>query len=483
MNKVVKVDFGRRKRPTSVLGLVLESGRIEAVHVHRTNGSVKVGKSVAAPLKSAVPGESPEALGKEIRAILDQAGLRERNCVVAIPSRWLLTGRTEMPDLPEADAAGLLQLEAERVFSTDASSLRIADSRCVLADGKRHVTLVGVSADSAMELEQALEIAGLKIVSLTSGVTELQQSVDDAGSESLSLVPGTDHLGLQVTAGGGVAALRTIEGSAGEDGAKLPPASDVVAREIRITLGQLPEDLRRRVTQVRIFGAEEPAARLADGLRQRFSASGLHLDVVTTYPATRPAPGVAPSTPLSTALSLAARYLMGHRPAFEFLPPKPTFIGALVAKYSAGRLKTAVALAAVAALLIGGVLLYQQIQLASLNSQWSRISAKVSELDGMQQRIRQYRPWFDESFSNLAVVRQLSLAFPQDGSVTATSIEIREGTSVSCSGTARDSATFLRMLDALNSAPGVTSLHRDQIRGTSPIQFTFGFQWNPGGAR
>jgi hypothetical protein len=77
----------------------------------------------------------------------------------------------------------------------------------------------------------------------------------------------------------------------------------------------------------------------------------------------------------------------------------------------------------------------------------------------------------------------LSAAFPQDGSVSATSIEIRDGATVTCSGTARDSATFLRMLDSLNAAPGITSLHRDQIRGTSPIQFTFGFQWNPGGAQ
>jgi Tfp pilus assembly protein PilN len=108
------------------------------------------------------------------------------------------------------------------------------------------------------------------------------------------------------------------------------------------------------------------------------------------------------------------------------------------------------------------------------------MSAKVAELDTMQERIRKYRPWFDDSFPNLAVLRQLSASFPQDGSVTATSIEIREGSNVTCAGTARDTAAFLRMLETLNAAPGVIQLHRDQIRGTSPIQFTFGFQWNPG---
>ena len=101
----------------------------------------------------------------------------------------------------------------------------------------------------------------------------------------------------------------------------------------------------------------------------------------------------------------------------------------------------------------------------------------------MQQQIRQYRPWFDDNISNLGVIRELSAVFPQDGSVTATSIDIRDSSQVTCSGVARDSATFLRMIETLNGVPGILALHRDQIRGTSPIQFTFRFQWKPSGAQ
>ena len=314
-------------------------------------------------------------------------------------------------------------------------------------------------------------------------VAEIQPPDQSESTDTLTLLVAPDHVALQVSAGGGIAALRTLEGAVGEDGVRQLPPPEVVGREIRITLGQLPEGLRRTLGRARIFGPPDLAASFAAGLQDRIASAGLRLETGSTYPTGRPAPGVPPGTEVSAPLSLAARYLEGIRPVLEFLPPKPTLVGQFVARYSAGRLKMAGGLAAGVIALLAGVLLYQQVQLMLLSSRWAALSPKVAELESMQQRIRQYRPWFDDSFPNLGIVRQLSAAFPQDGSVSATSIEIRDGATVTCSGTARDSATFLRMLDSLNAAPGITSLHRDQIRGTSPIQFTFGFQWNPGGAQ
>jgi len=483
MNKVVTAGFGRRKRPTSVVGITLDTGRLEAVLLQRSNGAVRIGRSVSVPLASVLSTATPEALGTEIRNHLDAAGIRERHCVVAVPARWLLTGRTEMPDLPEADSAGLLQLEAERCFSADPAGLRIADSRCALPGGGNHVTLVGVASAQLVHLERALELAKLKVLSLAVAVAEIQPPDQSESTDTLTLLVAPDHVALQVSAGGGIAALRTLEGAVGEDGVRQLPPPEVVGREIRITLGQLPEGLRRTLGRARIFGPPDLAASFAAGLQDRIASAGLRLETGSTYPTGRPAPGVPPGTEVSAPLSLAARYLEGIRPVLEFLPPKPTLVGQFVARYSAGRLKMAGGLAAGVIALLAGVILYQQVQLMLLSSRWAALSPKVAELESMQQRIRQYRPWFDDSFPNLGIVRQLSAAFPQDGSVSATSIEIRDGATVTCSGTARDSATFLRMLDSLNAAPGITSLHRDQIRGTSPIQFTFGFQWNPGGAQ
>jgi hypothetical protein len=53
---------------------------------------------------------------------------------------------------------------------------------------------------------------------------------------------------------------------------------------------------------------------------------------------------------------------------------------------------------------------------------------------------------------------------------------------VTCSGAARDNAVLLRMLTQLRGTSGVTGLKVDQIRGKSPMQFTFDFQWGQGGS-
>ena len=102
---------------------------------------------------------------------------------------------------------------------------------------------------------------------------------------------------------------------------------------------------------------------------------------------------------------------------------------------------------------------------------------KVKELEEMQQQIKKYRPWFDESFRNLSILRKLTEAFPEDSLVSAKTLEIRELSTVSCSGVARDNQAFLKVLDQLRATKGITEVKVDQLRGQRPVQFTFNFHW------
>jgi Tfp pilus assembly protein PilN len=79
-------------------------------------------------------------------------------------------------------------------------------------------------------------------------------------------------------------------------------------------------------------------------------------------------------------------------------------------------------------------------------------------------------------------LRQLTLAFPEDGSVTAKTIEIRDGNTVNLTGTARDNVALLAMQSKLRAADGVSDLKVDQIRGKAPMQFSFDFIYGNGGA-
>ena len=480
MKNVLKINFGKRRSLTSVLGLTLDGSRLEGVVLRRTNGSLQLRQSFSVALSLDPLTAAPELVGREIRNHLDAAGVRERHCVVGVPLKWALTAHTELPPLPEVDAASLLQLEAERGFPSDITTLRLADSRCPLAADKQHVTLAGIPNAQLAALEQVLVASKLKPVSFSLGLTALQPPGREAAKGVLALAIGESQVGLLITCGG-VAALRALEGAIVDEAGRRELHTDLVAREARITLGQLPAELRNAVKRIRIFGPRELAQQLADEMELRFEPMGLKVELVSAYAPDEFGAQLPPEAPVSAAFSLAARLLMGQPPVFEFLPPKPSALQQLVARYSSGRLRSAGAVAAGVVVLVGGLFLFQQVQLIVLRSQWSAMSARVQELDGLQQEIRQYRPWFDDSFRSLTILRQLTLAFPEDGSVTAKAVEIRNGNTVTCTGTAQDNGALLRTLNQLRTADGVTDVKLQQIRGKSPMQFSFDIHYGNGG--
>jgi hypothetical protein len=479
MNNVLKINFGKRNRLTSVLGLALDGSRLEGVVLRRTNGALQLQQTFSVMLSLDPLTAATELIGREIRNHLDAAGVRERHCVVGVPLKWTLTAHTELPPLP--DAMSLLQLEAERGFPCDVATLRLANSRCPLSAGKQHVTLAGIPNSQLAALEQVLAAAKLKPVSFALGLAALQPPVEEVSSGVLALAIGENQVSLQITCGGGVAALRGLEGAIEDEAGRRKLHADLVAREARITLGQLPEELRETVKRIRIFGPRELAQQLADEMELRFEPMGLNIEIAAAYSPNEFGVQLPPEASVSPAFSLAARLLAGQTPVFEFLPPKPTALEQLVVRYASGQLRTAGAAAAGVVAIVGGLFLFQEFQLILLRSQWSAMSAKAQELDGLQQQIQQYRPWFDDSFRSLTILRELTLAFSEDGAVTAKTVEIRDGNTVTCSGTARDNTALLRTLNQLRTAKGVTDVKLGQIRGKSPMQFTFDVHYGNGG--
>jgi hypothetical protein len=472
--------FRTRKR-TTVLGLALDGSRLEGVVLKRTNGALQQLQRFSATLVLDPLTAAPELVGREIRNHLDAAGVRERNCILGLPLKWVLTAHTVLPlNLPEADAASLLQLEAEKGFHADVATLQIADSRSMPPGNTKFVLLAAVSRAQLGTVEQVLVAAKLKPASFSLGICALQPPEKSEGAITLAI--GENQVGLQITVAGGVVALRSLDGAVETEAGRLTLHSDLVARETRITLGQLPEELRRAVKSIRIYGPPALAQQLADEMELKFEPMGLNVERVSAYAPDEFGATLPVDAPVSRSFSLAANLLMEQKPAFEFLPPKPNLLEQLATRYASGRFRTTGAVAAGVAAIVLGAFLIQQIQLWSLRSQWSKIRDKVSQLQAVQDNIRQYRSWYDGSFRNLSILRQLTLAFPEDGSVTAKNIEIREG-AVTCSGTARDYAALLAMQSKLRAADGVSSVKLEQVRGKAPMQFVFGFTYNSGGAQ
>ena len=478
MNNIVKVKFRKRKKLNSVLGLALDGSRLEGVVMRRVNDSLQVQQSFSVTLTLDPLTAAPELIGREIRNHLDAAGVRERHCILGVPLKWVLTAHTELPPLPEADAVSLLQLEAERGFPCDVTTLQLSNSSCTLAEDKKHVLFTGIPLTHVATVEKVLAAAKLKPVSFALGLAALQPAAAEKSNGVLALAVGESTVSLQVTCGGGVAALRALEGAIENPSGRRALVTDLVERESRITLGQLPAELREAVKRIRIFGPRELAQRLADEMELRFEPLGLSVEVVAAYKPDEFGAQLPPDASLSSAFSLAARLLMGQSLEFEYLPVKPTIIERFASKYASGRLRTTGAIAAGIVLIVCALFGVQEFQRWRLNSQWEAMSKQVGEIKDIQAKIKKYRPWFDDTFHSLSVMRQLSLVFSENGDVTAKTIDIRDNGLVNCSGVAQSYQALLLTLEKLQASPGVQAVRIDMVHGKTPMQFTFDFQYN-----
>ncbi len=477
-----KIPGLKRQRPSTVLALSFDGSQMDGV-VLRRNGSIQLLQSFSTTLSLDPLTADPELVGREIRNHLDTANVRERNCVVCVPLKWAMTTHTEIPDLPEADVAAFLQIEGERGFHADPETLYFATSQYSLGT-KKHAALFGIPRNHVELLEKVLRAAKLKPLSFTLGLTALQPPAADKSNCLLTLLVSDSSVGLQITCGGGLAALRTLEGTLEMEGSRRVLHTDIVVREARITLGQLPAELREKVRTVRIFGPRDFAQQLADDLEIRLESMGLKIEVVKTYTPGEFVMEIPPDTAVSTAFSFGTEYLTGRSTFIEFLPPKVPAWKQYTDKYGSGRTRKAIAVGVAIAVILLGLFLYQEIQLMRWRSKWAQMSTEVGQLNAIKTKIDKYQPWDDKKVSGLTIFKQITLAFPDSGDVTAKSLEIRDLDTVVCLGVARSMQSLVSTQGRLQGMPGITGVKVTRISGHSPsLQFTLNIQCVEGGLR
>lgn len=458
-------ELKKRFQVRSVLAITVESGRVAVDLVRREDDGHRVAASFELPLGSEAVAANGERAGKELAAQLAAAAIRERRCVVCIPANWALTTSTDVPEIGADDLRGYLELRAEREFPIPVTELRLAHSAFKAPDGKLRATLAAVPARKLEAIERMLAAAECRAVSISLGLDScLPKSELPA---AMHFVANGTHVDLVIAAGGGIAAVRSLPSPNDEQAFDAATFS----REVRITLGRLPEALRQQVTQARFSGAPSAAETLCLEIRQHLSKMGIDSRLQ------RSADGGHPGA----ALDAAELHLRRQPVVFEFLAPEVNRWETVARQFEDRRRRWA-ALAVVAAILlpIFTYIIRSHIE-SSLEAEWAGMRRKVADLESIQQRIRQFRPWFEPAPQALQIVEGLAAAFPDQGDVWAKSVQVvedpKEGTKVSCSGFARNQSSLLAWFDRVRSRKDVTKLQVQQVRGENPIQFSITYKW------
>jgi hypothetical protein len=312
------------------------------------------------------------------------------------------------------------------------------------------------------------------------GISATQSPSQQPSSRVLTLALSHFGLELQVTGGGGIIALRSLDAAVESEGPRRKVSADLVAREVRITLGQLPGGFSDGPGPIKVFGEGDATRQFVTEIAPRLSALGLRVEPMDRPAAVSFDSAPKPEIAASPVLALAAAYVLSGDVGPDFLPPKVSPWRQFVStKLSTQKLAYAGGAAAVVAVILGGMFGWQQIQLYNLNSRWGDIEKRVTELNAEAANIEKYRPWFDQNCSALQIMAKLTSAFPEYGYVTVKTLEVRDLSTITAHGIATTMPYFNSVREALGKIPGVVELHADTAGLPPQINYNLTYQWKP----
>ncbi len=454
------------------VGLALGERGIVAAEVTGARGRREVVRVAELAFPEGLSWDDPQAVGAHLGQFLRERHVRGR-VVVGLPARWLVTAAHEVPPVGGASLAGMLRLAAEREFSLGSDEMA-CDYASAPPEGEAGTALlVGTTREQLGAVEAAARGAGLKLRAVTSTGAALAL----AGSAPADLTAAAAPDGVEVVrvGRGGVTAIRYVP-LPGRDG-----APGAVAGALRLAVGSVPAGPEGRSDRIALWGG---AGAAGASLRGVCGELGLELDaepgLALAGLAEASAEAGVPVGRAAPAAALAAAGLDGDLLPFDLVHSR------LAARHALrlGRPVTWAAALLVTFLIAGWAVVSDRIarkeEIAELQSRLTEMAPSIEAAESVVESVRQARGWHDRRPAFLDSLVGVTLAFPENGSIWATSLAVREDTSDpdrppaarsllgALSGKATDERSVLAVLDALTAAGefvNVNLLYVQETRG------------------
>ena len=401
----------------------------------------------------------PARLVDDLGGVFRQLSSTTKDCIVVLPSHSAPSVILKLPDIGPEDQKGFIQIQAEQRLPLPLSEVHLATHEFQIGN-QDHALVVGLRRDTVSKLKEAVIANGFQVASITVDIAGVvDHAVDGNGSlaDCCQLIQGQSSLTMVTHAEGGPTGLRHFHlANGGMDAATLE-------RELRITLGQFPQSLRRQLTTLRtakLPGASSEQPVPVSGHR---SLAGLN---------------VVDGTETSDLfVPIASSFFLKGTSPLEFLPSRTSRFGQIYGQFNSRRnlwvgLMSIVALTAIA-------FLYQILHLNGLQKEWNGMRDRVVAAENIRGKIREFRPWFDSSVPSLTTARAITRAFPETGEIWLKQLNIRDDSQVMATGSSRDQNSLLATLDKLRITSGISNLELKSQQGSDPIFFSLEFDWNP----
>jgi len=461
----------KSQRNSSILALTFEGSMMTAVELKRRDEHCEVAGRLREPLSQDILSGNPDLVGAEIRKLLDDAGIREKRCLLSLPLSWVYIIHQEIPDgLPETDVDNYIQLQVEKKLPFSPEDVVLSSVCFEVPSSGRRATIACVPIQHVQTLEKIMKAAHLHLSSMTLGIASLPVP-GDVGFRIMFLAH-EDGIDMVIGRNENAFYIRSFPGAVSAEKEEFFIDADMIVRELRITLGRLPEDIRPEVKFYSVLGDGCPVDIISEELAPPFSHLGLEAEKKHFVRHSIDLNNL----PAPHACASAIDHIWGRSNVFEFLPPAISRFEKIAGHISSKSVFWFAGAGAAIIFIVAVVFMIQAYVLRHYEKEWAAMEPAVKEVTMLQDKLRKFRPWHDTEIRSLTILKEMTKAFPEEGSVWVKSVEIRNMALLQVSGEAKNERIWLEMLGKMRANPAITNLKVSQVKeGDGVLQFTMSF--------
>jgi len=406
-------------------------------------------------------------LGEQFKNFLHQQGFSARRVTVGAPASWILVREKKTPCADISTLSKLVRLESEKDFTLPVENLCLDFLVASKTDSECRLLVLAISAEKIKQIREFIQAAGLRITAVVPSVSGLNLLAE--GNDRFILYLNAEEMVLCLQIAGQFQFLRRVGLSLlTEDRERW---LEYLSSHFQRLLLLLPEYWKKRIPQeVIVFDDCGVEKSIWENLGKKL---GLNL---------KPA---SDCQPFSSAVGSG---LLGYYPEkipINFLSPKnftPQNKNAVSVKKLSPLLWSVAAVVII--LTLGWYFLYQEEKsIQQLRENLQTLEQQTAGTRKIKDQMESLQRWQKNQPHLLDLLREITLCFPPDGGIWATSLAIQANQKGVLTGKAEEEAKVLQLLTRLKSASGLTQVNLLYLRGpgsqNQKLQYAISFTLKP----
>lgn len=448
----------------NILGMAIDEFGIIVAEVRYRTGHSDVRKVGQWSFEEKLNSDNVKDLGQKLRQFLRKNHFSSKQTIIGIPTKWVIAKEITAPPASSYVLAGMLSIQAERVFSLNASELVFDYCGRTSVSEKSDVLLLAARRQVIDLITELMDAAGLQVQSITVSALALSKALSKTGLEhryGLYTRPNYCEFWTQVNG-----TPRSIQ--------HIPIAEKSVTPDEHTD--QLAAILQRMVLLSSQQGQSPPykitaydGSGLSDEMINRLNKKVAPQAEVTNGGSQLLSGRLRLSDHPERAQSIAAVVIAktgigSVKPPVDFLNPR---IGV---KKTSHRKKVTIwaGIIGVACLIaLVTVLVDWQADrrdIATYTEQLELMSDDITAAQEIVNRISYASSWTSQEPIFLNCLRELTLTFPEEPLVWATNLRLSENAGAALVGKAVDEKSFYEVLDKIKENKAFSNVQMIHIR-------------------